>query len=101
MGGLHRALDVFVAASRRRTDHRRRRRIFDIKGPLGERRLQHPADYAFTRKPAGRLLDCLMQELNREANTLSSKSQDLETTRSAVDMKVLIAQLREQVQNIE
>ena len=43
----------------------------------------------------------LMQEFNREANTLSSKSQDLATTRIAVDMKVLIEQMREQVQNIE
>jgi len=50
---------------------------------------------------AGRRLDFLMQELNREVNTLSSKSQDLETTRAAVDMKVLIEQMREQVQNIE
>ncbi len=50
---------------------------------------------------AGRRLDFLMQELNREANTLSSKSQDLETTRFAVDMKVMIEQMREQVQNIE
>ena len=52
-------------------------------------------------EPAGRRLDFLMQEFNREANTLSSKSQDLETTRAAVDMKVLIEQMREQVQNIE
>jgi len=52
-------------------------------------------------EPAGRRLDFLMQELNREANTLSSKSQDLEATRSAVDMKVLIEQMREQVQNAE
>ncbi|HEY5810010.1 MAG TPA: YicC/YloC family endoribonuclease [Povalibacter sp.] len=52
-------------------------------------------------EPAGRRLDFLMQELNREANTLSSKSQDVETTRAAVDMKVLIEQMREQVQNIE
>ena len=50
---------------------------------------------------AGRRLDFLMQELNRETNTLSSKSQDIETTRAAVDMKVLIEQMREQVQNIE
>jgi uncharacterized protein (TIGR00255 family) len=50
---------------------------------------------------AGRRLDFLMQELNREANTLSSKSQDLETTRGAVDMKVIIEQMREQVQNVE
>ena len=52
-------------------------------------------------EPEGRRLDFLMQELNREANTLSSKSQDIETTRAAVDMKVLIEQMREQVQNIE
>ena len=50
---------------------------------------------------AGRRLDFLLQEFNREANTLSSKSQDLETTRAAVEMKVLIEQMREQVQNIE
>lgn len=50
---------------------------------------------------AGRRLDFLMQELNREANTLASKSQDLDTTRITVDMKVMIEQMREQVQNIE
>jgi uncharacterized protein (TIGR00255 family) len=50
---------------------------------------------------AGRRLDFLMQEFNREANTLASKSQDLDTTRITVDMKVLIEQMREQVQNIE
>lgn len=49
----------------------------------------------------GRRLDFLMQELNREANTLSSKSQDAEMTRCAVEMKVAIEQIREQVQNIE
>jgi uncharacterized protein (TIGR00255 family) len=53
------------------------------------------------REPAGRRLDFLMQEFNREANTLSSKSQDTDTTRAAVDMKVLIEQMREQVQNVE
>jgi len=52
-------------------------------------------------EPAGRRLDFLMQEFNREANTLSSKSQDVETTRAAVEMKVLIEQMREQVQNVE
>jgi len=51
--------------------------------------------------PVGRRLDFLMQELNREANTLASKSSDLEVTRMAVEMKVLIEQMREQVQNIE
>ncbi len=52
-------------------------------------------------KPIGRRLDFLMQELNREANTLSSKSMASDTTQSAVDLKVLIEQMREQVQNIE
>jgi uncharacterized protein (TIGR00255 family) len=52
-------------------------------------------------EPAGRRLDFLMQEFNREANTLSSKSPDLETTRTVVEMKVVIEQMREQVQNIE
>jgi uncharacterized protein (TIGR00255 family) len=54
-----------------------------------------------SQEPAGRRLDFLMQEFNREANTLSSKSQDTETTRAAVDLKVLIEQMREQVQNVE
>ncbi len=49
----------------------------------------------------GRRLDFLMQELNREANTLSSKSIVAETTRGAVELKVLIEQMREQIQNIE
>jgi uncharacterized protein (TIGR00255 family) len=52
-------------------------------------------------EPVGRRLDFLMQELNREANTLGSKSADTETTRAAVDLKVLIEQMREQVQNVE
>lgn len=51
--------------------------------------------------PIGRRLDFLMQELNREANTLSSKSIVVETTQSAVELKVLIEQMREQIQNIE
>ena len=52
-------------------------------------------------KPVGRRLDFLMQELNREANTLGSKSADAATTKAAVDLKVLIEQMREQIQNIE
>lgn len=51
--------------------------------------------------PVGRRLDFLMQEFNREANTLASKSQDAETTRVAVEIKVLVEQMREQVQNVE
>ena len=52
-------------------------------------------------EPVGRRLDFLVQEFNREANTLSSKSADAETTALSVDLKVLIEQMREQVQNIE
>ena len=56
----------------------------------------------FERKePTGRRLDFLMQEFHREANTLASKSADIETTQAAVDLKVLIEQMREQVQNVE
>jgi uncharacterized protein (TIGR00255 family) len=52
-------------------------------------------------EPVGRRLDFLLQEMNREANTLGSKSADTETTRASIEMKVLIEQIREQVQNIE
>ena len=51
--------------------------------------------------PVGRRLDFMMQELNREANTLSSKSLSSQTTQNAVELKVLIEQMREQIQNIE
>ena len=51
--------------------------------------------------PVGRRLDFLMQELNREANTLGSKSTDKEMTQIAIELKVLIEQMREQIQNIE
>ena len=51
--------------------------------------------------PCGRRLDFLMQELNREANTLGSKSTALSTTNMSVEFKVLIEQMREQIQNIE
>ncbi|MDQ7997388.1 MAG: YicC/YloC family endoribonuclease [Luteibacter sp.] len=53
------------------------------------------------KEPVGRRLDFLMQEFNREANTLGSKSVDSRTTNAAVELKVLIEQMREQVQNIE
>lgn len=69
-----------------------------------DRLLAHLAEVRRTLKqkgPVGRRLDFLMQELNREANTLSSKSIDSETTTSAVELKVLIEQMREQIQNIE
>ena len=50
---------------------------------------------------AGKRLDFLMQELNREANTLGSKSVDMEFTQTSMELKVLIEQMREQIQNIE
>jgi uncharacterized protein (TIGR00255 family) len=53
------------------------------------------------KEPVGRRLDFLMQEFNREANTLGSKSVDARSTNAAVELKVLIEQMREQVQNIE
>lgn len=51
--------------------------------------------------PAGKRLDFLMQELNREANTLASKSVSVQTTQVSMELKVLIEQMREQIQNIE
>ena len=53
------------------------------------------------KEPVGRRLDSLMQELNREANTLGAKSTDKEMTQIAIELKVLIEQMREQIQNIE
>ena len=52
-------------------------------------------------EPAGRRLDFLAQEFNREANTLCSKANDAETTRAGLELKAIIDQMREQVQNIE
>lgn len=52
-------------------------------------------------EPIGRRLDFLMQEMNREANTLGSKAADREMTQISIDLKVLIEQMREQIQNIE
>jgi uncharacterized protein (TIGR00255 family) len=52
-------------------------------------------------EPVGRRLDFLMQELNREANTLGSKSQDKDMTQISIELKVLIEQMREQIQNVE
>ncbi|WP_419597096.1 YicC/YloC family endoribonuclease [Thiolapillus sp.] len=63
--------------------------------------LQEVRDVLKRDEPVGRRLDFLMQELNREANTLGSKSADSESTAISVEMKVLIEQMREQVQNIE
>ena len=52
-------------------------------------------------EPAGRKLDFIVQELNREVNTISSKSQDIPITQLTVDMKAEIEKLREQLQNVE
>ena len=52
-------------------------------------------------QPVGRKLDFLTQELNREANTIGSKCQDLDITRVVVDMKAEIEKIREQIQNLE
>jgi uncharacterized protein (TIGR00255 family) len=52
-------------------------------------------------EPSGRRLDFLAQEFNREANTVCSKSNDADVTRVGIDLKAVIDQMREQVQNIE
>jgi uncharacterized protein (TIGR00255 family) len=52
-------------------------------------------------KGVGKRLDFLFQEMNREANTLGSKASDIRITRVAMDLKLLIEQMREQIQNIE
>ena len=54
-----------------------------------------------SKEPAGRRLDFLMQEFNREANTLGSKSVDSATSQASIELKILIEQMREQIQNIE
>ena len=63
--------------------------------------IREVADVFGQAQPVGRRLDFLMQELNREANTLGSKANDPRLTQASVDLKVLIEQMREQVQNIE
>ena len=75
----------------------------DVTEELDRLRLHHDEVSRIISKPGvvGRRLDFLMQELNREANTLASKSCDVRLTNAAVELKVLIEQIREQVQNIE
>ena len=63
--------------------------------------LQEISEVLTRDEAVGRRLDFLMQELNREANTLGSKSVDITSTQSSIDLKVLIEQMREQIQNIE
>jgi uncharacterized protein (TIGR00255 family) len=76
-------IDVDEELSRLRTHLAEMRRVLDKGGAVGKR------------------LDFLMQELHREANTLGSKSVDAEVSRAAMEMKILIEQMREQIQNIE
>lgn len=66
-----------------------------------EAHIQQVSDVIELQGSVGRKLDFLMQELNREANTLGSKSDNVSLTRNAVELKVLIEQMREQIQNIE
>ncbi|GAB1258654.1 YicC family protein [Aurantivibrio plasticivorans] len=81
--------------------------IFAQKADVDEeldRLITHVSEVRRTLKqksPIGRRLDFLMQELNREANTLSSKSVAVDTTQTAIELKILIEQMREQIQNIE
>lgn len=63
--------------------------------------LKEMRDVLASEEAVGRRLDFLMQELNREANTLGSKSADISSTNASVELKVLIEQMREQIQNIE
>lgn len=63
--------------------------------------LQEMKDILSRDEAVGRRLDFLMQELNREANTLGSKSADISSTQASLELKVLIEQMREQIQNIE
>lgn len=110
---------------RNRQEERLRKRLGELEQPVDEGRLEQElvlllqksdvdeeldrlnAHVAEVRRvlakggPCGRRLDFLMQELNREANTLSSKATASSTTQSAVELKVLIEQMREQIQNIE
>jgi uncharacterized protein (TIGR00255 family) len=76
-------IDVDEELSRLQTHLAEMRRVLDKGGAVGKR------------------LDFLMQELHREANTLGSKSVDAEVSRTAMEMKILIEQMREQIQNIE
>ena len=76
-------IDVDEELTRLATHLKEMRRILDDNGAAGKR------------------LDFLMQELNREANTLGSKSVSVETTQVAMELKVLIEQMREQIQNLE
>ncbi|WOJ92409.1 YicC/YloC family endoribonuclease [Congregibacter variabilis] len=119
------ALRLALPALRNRQEERLRKRLDELEQPLDEGRIEQELVMLLQKAdveeeldrleahidettrildkggPCGRRLDFLMQELNREANTLSSKATTSSTTQSAVELKVLIEQMREQVQNIE
>jgi uncharacterized protein (TIGR00255 family) len=125
VSAVNAALRSGLPELRQRQEDRLRRRLLEFGADLDQGRLEQELVYLLqksdvdeeldrldahlreTRRvldqggPCGRRLDFLMQEFNREANTLSSKSTASSTTQSAVELKVLIEQMREQVQNIE
>lgn len=88
-------IDVAEELSRLRSHIAELRRILTKGGAANEADLKKGA------RGAGKRLDFLFQEMNREANTLGSKASDLSVTRAAIDLKLLIEQMREQAQNIE
>lgn len=118
-------VEAELPALRTRQEERLRKRLAELDQPVDEGRLEQELVLLLQKSdvdeeldrlrahveevtrildaggPCGRRLDFLMQELNREANTLSSKAIAASTTQSAVELKVLIEQMREQVQNIE
>jgi len=121
VAAVRRVLPDLLAAQR----HKLRARLAELSGELDQSRLEQEMVYLAQRsdvaeeldrldthlteihrvldseEPMGRRLDFLLQELNREANTLAAKSLGGGTTQPAVEMKVLIEQMREQIQNLE
>lgn len=88
--------DVAEELARLRSHLAELQHLLDASTPQGK-----PAKSGKHKSSAGKRLDFLCQEMNREANTLGSKAASLETTRAAIELKLLIEQLREQAQNIE
>src|SRR5581483_10130541 len=106
LAGLAEALDGMVRAREAEGRHLEAA-ILATRADVEEELKRLGAHIAATREllasgePAGRRLDFLAQEFNREANTVCSKSNDAETTRAGLELKAVIDQMREQVQNIE
>ena len=97
------ALDVEVNADRLEQELVYQAQKMDVDEELDrlDSHLTEMRDVLNRDEAVGRRLDFLMQELNREANTLGSKSADISSTNASVELKVLIEQMREQIQNIE